>query len=93
MSAPNVTLSWQGPEGTVAVITMDAEENRFDLDVAAKGAAGGVLARMVKAKGPVALAVTGEPGEIADVAAWALSEAPPFMTGAVLTVDGAMTTP
>jgi NAD(P)-dependent dehydrogenase (short-subunit alcohol dehydrogenase family) len=35
----------------------------------------------------------GEPGEIADVAAWALSEAPPFMTGAVLTVDGAMTTP
>ncbi|MEY3512426.1 MAG: hypothetical protein RL486_1091, partial [Actinomycetota bacterium] len=33
MSAPNVTLSWQGPEGTVAVITMDAEENRFDLDV------------------------------------------------------------
>ena len=35
----------------------------------------------------------GEPAEIADVAAWALSEAPPFMTGAVLTVDGAMTTP
>jgi NAD(P)-dependent dehydrogenase (short-subunit alcohol dehydrogenase family) len=35
----------------------------------------------------------GEPGEIADVAAWALSEAPAFMTGAVLTVDGAMTTP
>ena len=35
----------------------------------------------------------GEPGEIADVAAWALSEAPPFMIGAVLTVDGAMTTP
>jgi NAD(P)-dependent dehydrogenase (short-subunit alcohol dehydrogenase family) len=35
----------------------------------------------------------GEPGEIADVAAWALSDAPPFMTGAVLTVDGAMTTP
>lgn len=35
----------------------------------------------------------GEPGEIADVAAWALADAPPFMTGAVLTVDGAMTTP
>ncbi len=35
----------------------------------------------------------GEPGEIADVAAWALSDAPPFMTGAVLTVDGAMTAP
>jgi NAD(P)-dependent dehydrogenase (short-subunit alcohol dehydrogenase family) len=35
----------------------------------------------------------GEPAEIADVAAWVLSEAPPFMTGAVLTVDGAMTTP
>ncbi len=35
----------------------------------------------------------GEPGEIADVAAWALADAPAFMTGAVLTVDGAMTTP
>ena len=35
----------------------------------------------------------GEPGEIADVAAWALTEAPGFMTGAVLTVDGAMTAP
>ncbi len=35
----------------------------------------------------------GEPGEIADVAAWVLSDAPPFMTGAVLTVDGAMTAP
>ncbi len=41
---------------------IDAEpaRDRFDLDVAAKGAAGGVLARMVKAKGPVALAVTGD---------------------------------
>lgn len=35
----------------------------------------------------------GEPGEIADVAAWALADAPGFLTGAVLTVDGAMTTP
>ncbi|MES3154573.1 translocation/assembly module TamB domain-containing protein [Sphingomonas faeni] len=43
-------------------LRIDAEpaRDRFDLDVAAKGAAGGVLARMVKAKGPVALAVTGE---------------------------------
>lgn len=35
----------------------------------------------------------GEPAEIADVAAWALADAPGFLTGAVLTVDGAMTTP
>jgi len=35
----------------------------------------------------------GEPGEIADVAAWALADGPGFLTGAVLTVDGAMTTP
>ncbi|KQS47152.1 MULTISPECIES: translocation/assembly module TamB domain-containing protein [unclassified Sphingomonas] len=43
-------------------LRIDAEpaRDRFDLDVAAKGAAGGVLARMVKAKGPVALAVTGD---------------------------------
>jgi len=40
-------------------LRIDAEpaRDRFDLDVAAKGAAGGVLARMVKAKGPVAVAV------------------------------------
>lgn len=43
-------------------LRIDAEpaRDRFDLDVAAKGAAGGVLARMVRAKGPVALAVTGD---------------------------------
>ncbi len=43
-------------------LRIDAEpaRDRFDLDVAAKGAAGGVLARMVKARGPVALAVTGD---------------------------------
>lgn len=35
----------------------------------------------------------GEAAEIADVAAWALADAPGFLTGAVLTVDGAMTTP
>ncbi len=43
-------------------LRIDAEpaRDRFDIDVAAKGAAGGVLARMVKAQGPVALAVTGD---------------------------------
>ncbi|MDQ0837913.1 translocation/assembly module TamB domain-containing protein [Sphingomonas faeni] len=43
-------------------LRIDAEpaRDRFDIDVAAKGAAGGVLARMVQAKGPVALAVTGD---------------------------------
>ncbi|WP_107962988.1 translocation/assembly module TamB [Sphingomonas sp. PP-CE-3G-477] len=43
-------------------LRIDAEpaRDRFDLDVAAKGAAGGVLARMAKARGPVALAVTGD---------------------------------
>ncbi|KQN24133.1 hypothetical protein ASF00_14820 [Sphingomonas sp. Leaf34] len=43
-------------------LRIDAEpaRDRFDIDVAAKGAANGVLARMVRAKGPVALAVTGD---------------------------------
>ncbi|WP_333924119.1 translocation/assembly module TamB domain-containing protein [Sphingomonas sp. LR59] len=43
-------------------LRIDAEpaRDRFDIDVAAKGAVNGVLARMVKAKGPVALAVTGD---------------------------------
>ena len=43
-------------------LRIDAEpaRDRFDIDVAARGAANGVLARMVKAKGPVALAVTGD---------------------------------
>ncbi|MGW8277948.1 translocation/assembly module TamB domain-containing protein [Sphingomonas aurantiaca] len=43
-------------------LRIDAEpaRDRFDIDVAARGAENGVLARMVKAKGPVALAVTGD---------------------------------
>ena len=45
-------------------LRIDAEpaRDRFDIDIVAKGRANGVLARMVKAKGPVALAVTGEGG-------------------------------
>jgi NAD(P)-dependent dehydrogenase (short-subunit alcohol dehydrogenase family) len=34
----------------------------------------------------------GHPNEIAEFAAWLLAEAPPFLTGAVLPVDGGMTT-
>jgi NAD(P)-dependent dehydrogenase (short-subunit alcohol dehydrogenase family) len=34
----------------------------------------------------------GEPAEIATLIAWLLTDAPPFMTGAVLPVDGGMTT-
>ncbi len=34
----------------------------------------------------------GHPNEIAQFAAWLLAEAPPFLTGAVLPVDGGMTT-
>ncbi len=43
-------------------LRIDAEpaRDRFDIDVAATGAANGVLARMVKAKAPVSLAVTGD---------------------------------
>jgi NAD(P)-dependent dehydrogenase (short-subunit alcohol dehydrogenase family) len=33
----------------------------------------------------------GHPNEVAQFAAWLLAEAPPFLTGAVLPVDGAMT--
>lgn len=35
----------------------------------------------------------GQPAEIAAFAAWVLADAPPFLTGSVLTVDGGMTTP
>ena len=35
----------------------------------------------------------GEPDEIAALIAWLLADAPPFLTGAVLPIDGAMTTP
>jgi len=35
----------------------------------------------------------GEPEEIASLIAWLLADAPPFLTGAVLPVDGGMTTP
>ena len=35
----------------------------------------------------------GHPDEIAQFAAWLLAAAPPFLTGAVLPIDGGMTTP
>jgi NAD(P)-dependent dehydrogenase (short-subunit alcohol dehydrogenase family) len=35
----------------------------------------------------------GEPEEIGAFAAWLLADAPPFLTGAVLPIDGGMTTP
>ena len=57
MSAPNVTLSWQGPEGTGAVITMDAEENRFDLDVVRHWH--GLIDQVAAKEGPLALVTTG----------------------------------
>lgn len=43
-------------------LRIDAEPARdaFDIDVAARGASGGVLARMIKARGPVAFDVTGD---------------------------------
>ncbi|RZM15912.1 MAG: translocation/assembly module TamB, partial [Sphingomonas sp.] len=43
-------------------LRIDAEPSRdvFDIDVSARGAANGVLARMIKARGPVSLAVTGD---------------------------------
>jgi 3alpha(or 20beta)-hydroxysteroid dehydrogenase len=34
----------------------------------------------------------GEPEEIGSFAAWVLADAPPYLTGAVLTIDGGMTT-
>jgi NAD(P)-dependent dehydrogenase (short-subunit alcohol dehydrogenase family) len=35
----------------------------------------------------------GQPDEIAALVAWLLLEAPPFLTGAVLPIDGGMTVP
>jgi NAD(P)-dependent dehydrogenase (short-subunit alcohol dehydrogenase family) len=35
----------------------------------------------------------GQPDEIAALVVWLLAEAPPFLTGAVLSIDGGMTTP
>lgn len=58
MSAENVTLSWQGPEGIVAVITMDANENRFDLDVVRQWHA--LIDEVAAKEGPLALVSTGK---------------------------------
>jgi NAD(P)-dependent dehydrogenase (short-subunit alcohol dehydrogenase family) len=35
----------------------------------------------------------GRPEEIAELVGWVLLEAPPFLTGAVLPIDGGMTVP
>jgi len=35
----------------------------------------------------------GRPEEIAELVAWVLLDAPPFLTGAVLPIDGGMTVP
>ena len=40
----------------------------------------------------IPMARYGHPNEVAQFAAWLLAEAPPFLTGAVLPVDGGMTT-
>ena len=57
MSAPNVTLSWQGPDGIVAVITMNDGENRFDLDVVRHWH--GLIDEVAAKEGPLALVTTG----------------------------------
>ena len=57
MSKPVVELSWQGPDGIVAVITMNDGENRFDLDVV--GQWHGLIDQVAAKQGPLALVTTG----------------------------------
>jgi NAD(P)-dependent dehydrogenase (short-subunit alcohol dehydrogenase family) len=40
----------------------------------------------------IAMGRYGYPNEIAQFAVWLLADAPPYLTGAVLPIDGAMTT-
>ncbi len=57
MSATGIDLSWQGPDGTVAVITMNEGENRFDLDVVRHWH--GLIDEVAAKEGPLALVTTG----------------------------------
>ena len=52
-----VELTWQGPDSSVAVLTMDAGENRFDLDVVRHWHA--LLDEIEAKEGPLALVTTG----------------------------------
>lgn len=52
-----VELTWQGPDSSVAVLTMDAGENRFDLDVVRHWHA--LLDEVEAKEGPLALVTTG----------------------------------
>jgi NAD(P)-dependent dehydrogenase (short-subunit alcohol dehydrogenase family) len=53
-------------------------------------AAGGDPSRFVER---IPVGRYGEPGEIAELVTWLLLDAPAFLTGAVLPIDGGMTTP
>lgn len=57
MSEPNIDLSWRGPDGIVAVITMDEGENRFDLEVVQHWHR--LVDEVAAKEGPVALITTG----------------------------------
>lgn len=50
-------LTWTGPDDSVAVITMDAGENRFDLDVVSRWH--DLLDEVTAKEGPLALVTTG----------------------------------
>lgn len=57
MSEPNIDLSWHGPDGIVAVITMDEGENRFDLEVVQLWHR--LIDEVAAKEGPLALVTTG----------------------------------
>ena len=57
MSEPNIHLSWHGPDGAVAVITMDEGENRFDLEVVRHWHR--LIDEVAATEGPLALITTG----------------------------------
>jgi enoyl-CoA hydratase/carnithine racemase len=57
MLAHMLELTWTGPDDAVAVITMDAGENRFDLDVVQRWH--GLLDEVAATEGPLALVTTG----------------------------------
>lgn len=57
MSTSGIDLSWHGPDDIVAVITMDAGENRFDLEVVRHWH--DLIDQIETKSGPLALVTTG----------------------------------
>ncbi len=79
----------EAPWVRVNALAPGPTDTRMMRDIeAAVGAAGGDRSSFTDR---IAMGRYGHPNEIAEFAAWLLAEAPPFLTGAVLAIDGGMT--